>query len=206
MKRNNNIADFELLDYQEEAVRKNEEILYTKNDRFAGVVMSTGAGKSFVAMKAILNAGGVDNSEKSNKEEINNSTIYIVAPQNEILLGFKRNITEYILGLNPDDMGLNQMENEAKDEDEIKNIEKMKIQRMEEAIKRAFPNLHLVCYQTLAAQKETLKDIKPDLVIIDEDHRSGAPEFQKGVAELIGCKIENGIPKFDNKKINQILK
>jgi len=77
----NKSPKFDLKDYQEQADQKIDKIYETS--RFAGAVMPTGAGKSFLAMNQLLKAGG-NIPPETNDGIINNSTIVFVAPTNEI--------------------------------------------------------------------------------------------------------------------------
>lgn len=75
-----------LYDYQMR-IKQTIDQLYADGRRFAGVVLPTGGGKSFVAMAEML--------------EFKDSNIVYIAPRKEILKQFKRNIVQYIAGKNP---------------------------------------------------------------------------------------------------------
>ena len=192
-----NSVDFPLYEHQLEAVNGVDDI-YSDNRRLAGVKLPTGGGKSFVAMQEILRAGGNNYADKKpDDKDINLAEILYVAPTNEILFQIQCNIAEFILK---------------------KDVDSMSKEEIKEAVKRAFPNLKLKCYATLISEmkqdregkkvsRERLKDYDPDLVILDEAHRSGATESQQAVAELLGCDIENGELKYNpnSKKKSKVL-
>ena len=69
-----------------EAIQKGEVSgkIYSKNQRFAGVKLPTGAGKSFVAMAEMM-------------RRTNQNMVYF-APQEEILSQVQRHIVKYVLG------------------------------------------------------------------------------------------------------------
>lgn len=192
-----NSVNFPLYEHQLEAVNGVDDI-YSDNRRFAGVKLPTGGGKSFVAMQEILRAGGNNYADKkSDDKDINLAEILYVAPTNEILFQIQYNIAEFILK---------------------KDVNNMSKEEIKEIVKRAFPNLKLKCYATLISEmkqdregkevsRERLKDYDPDLVILDEAHRSGATESQQAVAELLGCDIEDGELKYNlnSKKKSKVL-
>lgn len=70
-----------LRDYQYDTLQNIDEIYKTK--RFAGMILPTGAGKSFVAMAEMM--------------KFKNSNIVFIAPQNAILLQFQKHIVKNIL-------------------------------------------------------------------------------------------------------------
>ena len=70
-----------LRDYQYNALQNIDKIFETK--RFAGMILPTGAGKSFVTMSEMMN--------------FRNSNIVFIAPQNAILLQFQKHIVKNIL-------------------------------------------------------------------------------------------------------------
>ena len=59
-------VEFNLLNHQDKAVSGVDSI-YSEGNRFAGVKLPTGGGKSFVAMMEILKAAGNDFSSKTNE-------------------------------------------------------------------------------------------------------------------------------------------
>ena len=75
-------TEIQLRPYQQRATEKIDEIL--KDERFASVILPTGAGKSFVALSQLL----------EHKDE----EILYLAPQNEILEQMKDYIIKYIHG------------------------------------------------------------------------------------------------------------
>lgn len=208
-----NIVEFELLEHQAGAVNKfngeysidvntgnikKSEGIYDKHN-VAGGVEPTGTGKSFIAlaqMIAVNNANykgitqSIDeegyeryhiNIPKNSDGSVNRSKIVYVAPTNEIAEQIKIDIVKYIANINPDNLS-------TSERDKI--------------VYELFPNLSFKCYATLASgarnHDEGTKDgydpyeDNPDLVILDEVHRSGAMTWQKGTAALLGCKVENG--------------
>ena len=187
MEENDKSVEFGLLDHQLESVSGVDSI-YEEGYRFAGVKLPTGGGKSFVAMMEMLKAAGNDYKSKSNDGIVNDASIMYVAPTNEILFQIQSNIAEFILK---------------------KDVDKMDRNEIIEAVKKAFPNLSLKCYATLLSESKNgeLKDQDPDLIILDEAHRSGASGWQQAVSELVGCKVENGEPVYDpnSKKKSKVL-
>ncbi len=171
-------VEFNLLNHQDKAVSGVDSI-YSEGNRFAGVKLPTGGGKSFVAMMEILKAAGNDFSSKTNDGIVNDASIIYVAPTNEILFQIQSNIAEFILK---------------------KDVDKMERSEIIETVRKAFPNLSLKCYATLLSEskKGELEVQDPDFIILDEAHRSGASGWQQAVAELVGCKIDNGEPVFDS--------
>ena len=218
----NGMLRFKLLEHQKEAVEKND--LNFRNHNVSGTVMPTGTGKSFVALAHMISARnpryhGVDkdgyiNIELGQNGVVNDSKIIYVAPNNEIAEQIKIDIVEFILGIDLK----KEYENTDKKIDENKYI----VNRRNELVKKAFPNLEFVCYKTLAdgviRHKEGRKDgfdpyeAEPDIVIGDEIHRSGAKTFQEGLAALLGGKVtEDGEvvrsnnPEIRKKKKNILL-
>lgn len=187
MEENKLSVEFDLLKHQKDAVSGVDEI-YAEENRFAGVKLPTGGGKSFVAMAEILRAAGNAYSEKRNDGIVNDASIMYVAPTNEILFQIQSNIAEFILK---------------------KDVDKMSRDEIIAVVKEAFPNLSLKCYATLLSEskKGELEEQNPDFIILDEAHRSGASGWQQAVAELVGCKVVNGEPVYnpDSKKKSKVL-
>ena len=182
-----------LRDYQQETVDNIDEI-YAAGKRFAGVVLPTGAGKSFIAMAEML--------------KNQNGNILYIAPQKEILNQVQRHILKYIAGV---EVLTTQEINELKEEQNITNIKKLKLpegkilpNQVNEYVKKVFPHLKMFCYQGLASQdekdlsneqlkerneeerelREILKNADANLIVLDELHRSGAKTW-KGVVEKL---------------------
>lgn len=168
-------VDFKLREYQQEASQNIDEIF--ENKSFAGAVLPTGAGKSFLAIQAILQAGGNDYKNASIDDVINPNEMFYIAPTNEILVQVKRHIAKYVLKL------------------DVNNMEYSDLQK---AVTKAFPRLSFMCYQTLSAdvKNDKLGEMEPSLVILDEAHRSGAEIWQKAVNELL-----EATPKKDEVKV-----
>lgn len=146
-----------LRDYQLQAV-DNVNSLYESGKRFAGVVLPTGAGKSFVAMTIMLN--------------YSNSNIVYFAPNQEILRQIERHIVRYIINHNKTneekEEALNQPEN-------YRNL-----------IREKFPHLKLYCYQGLSSkEEEELEKMDANLIILDELHRTGATTWNPKIEKLI---------------------
>lgn len=169
-------VSFDLMPYQQEAVEKIDKIF--QSHRFAGVILPTGAGKSFIAKMEMLSAGENDYLTKVNTGIVNNASIMYVAPTNEILLQIERNIVKYILK---------------------QNVTGKSVQEIDAMVKDAFPNISLLCYASLVADMKSgeIDEYNPDLVILDEVHRSGGTEFEKAVATLLGCKMGENGPEYN---------
>lgn len=168
-------VEFNLREYQKEASENIENIF--ENKSFAGAVLPTGAGKSFLAIQAILQAGGNDYKNASIDDVINPNEMFYIAPTNEILVQVKRHIAKYVLKL------------------DVNNMEYSDLQK---AVTKAFPRLSFMCYQTLSAdvKNDKLGEMEPSLVILDEAHRSGAEIWQKSVDALL-----EATPKKDEVKV-----
>ena len=206
-----------LREYQALAKDNLDEIY--KNHKFAGVVLPTGAGKSFVTMAEML--------EYKNKE------IVYFAPQEAILHQMQQHILKHILNKkiietkNVDDM-LSMSSSERKDflkdkvfnrgidiertllrlKNAITEEEKEEIRRLflprrtasvddvMDAINTAegFPHLKMYCYQSLnSSQFEELQKKKIDFMVLDEVHRIGAQTWGSQLDRIIethsDCKI-----------------
>lgn len=175
---------YKLLDYQAEATKNTNKIY--QNHRVAGGVMPTGAGKSFLAMAQML---FINNENCYIDEEnyihapidsngaINKSNILYVAPTTEIAVQIKFDIIEYILGKDPSSMTNAQIDAE---------------------VYKAFPGLKFSCYQSLNDNFD-YENTNPDLIILDEVHRSGAEVFEANTAKLLGCEMIDGVPTWNEK-------
>ena len=156
-----------LRDYQQIAVDRIEKIYETK--RYAGVILPTGAGKSFIAMAEMI--------------KFKNQNILYYAPNIEILRQVKKHIILNILKLHL----MNEKEEEyysqhlmEKSEDYIFESE------MDEIIKRVFPYLKLQCYQgILNKEEEFFESRNASLIIFDEAHRAGGTQWNKQIRKLI---------------------
>ena len=146
----NNLKEYNLplRKLQRTAYQKTEEVFAKKN--FATAVMPTGSGKSFLAIKEMLN-------------HRNDAMLYIA----------------------PNDIILNQIEDYIFEFFGYKDYHTL------------FPNLTLTTYQDLKDKKtNNLKDKyndKYDFIILDELHRSGAPEWSKFVNELMANQDQENI-------------
>ena len=138
----NNLKEYNLplRKLQRIAYKQTEEIFAKKN--FATAVMPTGSGKSFLAIKEMLN-------HKDDK----------------------------LLYIAPNDIILNQIEDYIYEFFGYTDYHTL------------FPNLTLTTYQDLKDKKtnhlKTKYNGKYDFIILDELHRSGAPEWQAFVNELM---------------------
>ena len=156
-----------LRDYQEIAVKNVDNIFEVKN--FAGVVLPTGAGKSFVAIAEML--------------KYKNENILYYAPNVEILKQLKKHIIKYVLGL--------EILNEEDEKYYKNNIEKLPegyifSNDIDTVIKEVFPYLHMYCYQGLTYKEDEFFESKDaSLIIFDEVHRTGAKEWEIKVRKLI---------------------
>ena len=92
-------SNINLRDYQQR-IKESVDEMYANGRRFAGVVLPTGGGKSFIAMSEMI-------SRKDKK-------IVYIAPRLEILRQFKKNIAEYVAGCNPEGLSDNELDAIAK--------------------------------------------------------------------------------------------
>lgn len=201
-------TNIKLREYQELANDGVNEI--HQDRRFAGVVLPTGAGKSFVAMAQLI---------KYQKKKV----LYF-APQEEILNQIQKHILKYILNksvLTLED--ITEMESMSDDqrqeflkskvynqdadfaselkklkdgsltEEERNLIKKRLLPRKTEknddvmdAIRLVFPHLEFHCYQGLNSKEyQELLEKNADLVIFDELHRSGAETWRPRIKKLL---------------------
>ncbi|MBQ7411136.1 MAG: DEAD/DEAH box helicase family protein [Clostridia bacterium] len=173
----------ELYPHQQETCKNLTEIY--KEHRSAGGMMITGGGKSFVGMHQMIaaknnpNYHGISEDGKVQFEiangVVNDAKIYYVSPTTDIALQIQKDIAEFILD---------------KSEEEIKIMSPVDLEKI---VRDAFPNLHFICYQGLnSANLEgpnsgiNLDNATPDLVILDEVHRSGAKTFRPAISRLLG--------------------
>lgn len=200
----NKIGDtlIKLRDYQQETV-DNVDRIFADGKRFAGVVLPTGAGKSFVAMTEML--------------KNQNGNILYIAPQREILNQVQRHILKNIAKVEV--LSTNEI-NELKKEQNVDNVRALKLpegkilpSQESEYRKKVFPHLKMLCYQGLASQKdkelteeqkkesdneekelrEVLKSADANLIVFDELHRSGARTWKGIVQQLINSNEKANI-------------
>ena len=210
-------TNLNLREYQALAKDNLDEIY--KTHKLAGVVLPTGAGKSFVTMAELL--------EYKNKE------IVYFAPQEAILYQMQQHILKHILNKkiietkNVDNM-LSMSISERKDflkdkvfnrgidiektllrlknattEEEKEEIRRLFLPRrtanvddVMDAINTAegFPHLKMYCYQSLnSSQFEELQKKKIDFMVLDEVHRVGADTW--------GSKLDRIIETHSGSKI-----
>ena len=208
-----------LREYQARAVDGIDDIY--ENHSFAGVVLPTGAGKSFVAMTQML---------KNPKQNM----VYF-APQDEILHQFQKHILKNILNksiITENDIEFMQTLSDDEireflkdkvynqDTDILQTVSRIKSSKNEEekkelvnkilprktsskddvmdAIKLVFPHLDMYCYQSLNGKEfEKLLEKNIDLMICDELHRTGATTWKALLRDL----INNAKEKNDDFKI-----
>lgn len=200
----NHVGDtlINLRDYQKETV-ENVDRIFADGKRFAGVVLPTGAGKSFVAMTEML--------------KNQNGNIIYIAPQQEILNQVQRHILKNIAKvevLTTDEI------DKLKKEQNITNTRELKLpegkilpSQANEHVKKVFPHLKMLCYQGLASQNDTelteeqkaerdneekelreiLKNADANLIVFDELHRSGAKTWKNVVEQLINSNEKANI-------------
>lgn len=183
-----------LRDYQQETV-DNVDRIFKYGKRFAGVVLPTGAGKSFVAMTEML--------------KNQNGNILYIAPQQEILSQVQRHILKNIAKvevLTTDEIDKLKEKQKITNTRELKPPEgKILPSQANEYVKKVFPHLKMLCYQGLASQndielteeqkterdneekelREILKNADANLIVFDELHRSGAKTWKTVVEQLI---------------------
>ena len=166
-------TNIKLRDYQKETI-DNLETIYEKK-RFAGVVLPTGAGKSFIAISEML----------KNKDK----NILYFAPQIEILNQVERHILKNILGIQV----LTKKEIEELDGKEAPNG-KIYPTEIKKYISTIFPHLKMYCYQSLAERSEEFeeKDLRKilansdaDFMIFDEVHRAGAETWEPLIKKMM---------------------
>ena len=201
-------SSINLRDYQKKALDKINEIFEER--RFAGVVLPTGSGKSFVAMSEML----------AHKKE----NIIYFAPQIQILAQVQKHILKNIVGkdiITDEDIEI--LKDMPEDEieaflstkvynrgiiikKEIANLKrastKEEIQRIKQRflprqtkenddvmneINIIFPHLKMYCYASLDSKDfdESIINSNPDLIIFDEAHRTGANTWQQKIEELL---------------------
>ena len=206
-----------LRDYQKEAL-DNVRKIYSKNKKFAGVKLPTGAGKSFVAMSEMM---------RRKKENM----IYF-APQEEILGQVQRHIVKYILGkeilnekhvqelinipreerraylenkiYNPT-VNVNRLLDDLKkekltDEERKKIVNRILPRRTNavddvmDAVHTVFPHLDMCCYKSLTVSKfEELMNKQNDFIVFDELHRTGASTWKEQIRKLLEKHKETDI-------------
>ena len=92
--------DIELWDYQQEAIDNmyGENGIYTRGDRIAEVILPTGAGKSFVAMQAVINTMKFKSLDEIKANGcISDTGIGYLAPNNLILYQFRLHMARFIV-------------------------------------------------------------------------------------------------------------
>lgn len=159
--------NYRLRDYQENTTNNIREIFSRGDDsynRFAGVVLPTGGGKSFVAIEEILEVYNDENGKISFKEpneiasldrtkQINDTPILYIAPSHEILSQIKLHIVKNVL--------LN-----------INGLENMSVSEINSMIKEDFPYLNFqgmdseVTDSSSASEKKNaiLRQISPEQI------------------------------------------
>ncbi len=139
-----------LRDFQQR-IKNETDRIFNEGRRFAGVVLPTGGGKSFVAMAEMM--------------ERQDSKIIYIAPRIGILRNFKKNIVQYVGGVDPEGLSDRELDIIAKD---------------------CFPHLELICYQSLDTKdEEKLANFNADFIILDEIHHIGGESWNPVVKELL---------------------
>lgn len=139
-----------LRDFQQR-IKLDVDEIHSNNKRFAGVILPTGGGKSFIAMAEMMDR--------------KDSKIVYVAPRVNILRNFKKNIVNYIGGIDPE--GLTDKE-------------------LNVIVKNCFPHLELICYQSLDENDvEKLASFKADYIILDEVHHIGGASWNRVIKKLL---------------------
>ena len=90
-----NLRDYQL------RIKEGVDDIYSDNRRFAGVVLPTGGGKSFIAMAEML--------------ERKDSNIVYIAPRLEILRQFKKHIVKYVAGVDANNLNDKELDNIVRD-------------------------------------------------------------------------------------------
>ncbi len=160
-------SNINLRDYQKLAVDRVNEIFNTKN--YAGVVLPTGAGKSFVAIAEML--------------RYSDKNILYYAPNREILRQIQKHIVKHVLNLNV----IPEIQ-EAYYRDHPHEIPEDFIFQsdIEEMISVYLPHLKMYCYQGLTTKDdEFFENRDAGLIILDEVHRTGAQEWNEKVKLLL---------------------
>lgn len=156
-----------LRDYQQDTVQNIDRI--HENKRVAGMILPTGAGKSFVAMTEMM--------------KYKNSNIIFIAPQNTILSQFQNHILKNILHKKViTDEEIEELRKEGKEipEDIVRSKDVKKV------IEEAFPHLKMFCYATLnSTDEEWMKSQDVDLIVLDELHRAGAETWKPQIQKLL---------------------
>lgn len=157
-----------LRDYQFEAVNNIDEIFETK--KFAGVILPTGAGKSFVAMAEML------------KHKDQNILYY--APNSEILRQLQKHILKYIFGkiiISDEDYETMEYNNQS--------LEKyIKQSHVPAYLSEVLPYFKMYCYQGLTHiddEDEFFKTRNAGLIILDEVHRTGGEKWNEKLSLLL---------------------
>ena len=156
-----------LREYQRETLENIDEIFEEK--RFAGMILPTGAGKSFVAMAEIMKFKG--------------KNVVFIAPQNTILHQFEVHVLKNIL------------HKKIITEEEIKRLKEkgepipenvIQPKDFKKVLQQEFPNLKMFCYEGLADKSEEWLEARDaDFIILDELHRAGAKTWEPQIKKLI---------------------
>ena len=160
-------SNINLRDYQQLAVDRTNEIFETKN--FAGVVLPTGAGKSFIAITEML--------------KYKDQNIIYYAPNKEILRQLQKHILKYVLNITviPESQETYYLEHS----DRIPEGYVFQSD-IEDIISIAFPQLNMYCYQGLTTKEEEFFEARnAGLIILDEVHRTGAQKWNEKIKILV---------------------
>ena len=168
-------TNIKLLAYQRPIIRRIKEKYEDK--QFTAAVMPTGTGKTYISLAMMNEFEKIANS----LSEDNHAKILYLAPNAEILDQLKKTIRK---AYHPE-------EHLGQDIDTV--------------IKKVFPNLILSTYQNLADNSsidigpDGKKEIKLkddfreqfDFIVLDELHRTGAPEWYSSIGMLLDSQDEN---------------
>lgn len=158
----------DLRDYQQDITNRISDIYETK--RFAGVILPTGAGKSYVAMDQMMKFKG--------------KNILYIAPNKEILSQIKRHIIKNILKIEIVN------DNEPITQEPGSATRKMHYRDAEKEIENIL-KIKFICYQGLdTKEKQTLENYDADFIIIDELHRAGAITWEPQIRELLNRNVK----------------
>lgn len=189
-------VEFLLRDYQKDTSENINEIYNREeHNRFAGVIIPTGGGKSFIAIDQLLSFNNENYAEKERNGEINGTSMLYVAPSHEILSQVKMHIVKKLIfnipnlenmtldeindlirtdfpslnfkGINSGVKLENQISDNASKSEKINAIVKqIEPKQITELVRKAFPNLKFRCYAGIKGEKE---EYDPTEEITDDD-------------------------------------
>ncbi len=189
-----------LRDYQDDADKGIKRIFRRDyHNRFAGVVLPTGGGKSFVAIKQLMTFGKDDNAEIEIDENgmVNDANMLYVAPSHEILNQVKLHFVKNVL-LSID--GMDKMTIAEIDDFLSKNLAGVKFPGINSNLKRGEKPL-----SDSASEKEKINAILRKLSVkdIDELVKKAFPNLK--FCCYAGVKSGEGITNEDIEKAQLII-